>query len=205
MSSFWKSSPFARSMSRAAVVAAATAALVLPAGSPASAHHSEQTTAQPGREPVVFTIDVAEDLAGKFVPTFVKPEHTQPERGSFFITEGRIFPPGTIEGDGAAFDPNRTGHIGIWICRGTHLVAASEIPAAPLWVSSAQLYVIGRQGKDQIATEGVEGSNPVARIVTGGAGNFTGFVGEQEQTFLGFNATGGVNLRVTFTLRPVTR
>lgn len=29
-----------------------------------------------------------------------------------------------------------------------------------------------------------------------------GFVGEQRQTFLGFNPTGGVNLRVTFTLWP---
>ena len=90
----------------------------------------------------------------KFVPTLVKPEHTQPERGSFFITEGRIFPAGTIQGDGANFDPNQTGHIGVWICRGTHLVAAHEIPAAPLWVTSAQLYVLGRQGKEQLATEG---------------------------------------------------
>ena len=86
-------------------------------------------------------MDVAEDLAGKFVPTFVRPEHTQPERGSFFVTGGRIFPAGTIDGDGATFDPNRSGHIGIWICRGTHLVAANEIPAAPLWVSTAQLFV----------------------------------------------------------------
>ena len=153
--------------------------------------------------PIVFTVDVAEDLAGKFVPTFVKPEHTQPERGSFFVTEGRIFPAGTIEGDGSSFDPNRSGHIGVWICRGTHLVAASEIPAAPLWVNSAQLYVLGRQGKEQITTEGNEGSGTAVRVVTGGAGNFTGFVGEQKQTFLGFNPTGGVNLRVTFTLRKV--
>jgi hypothetical protein len=158
-----------------------------------------------GSRAIVFTIDVAEDLAGKFVPTFVKPEHTQPERGSFFITEGRIFPGGTIEGDGASFDPNRSGHIGVWFCRGTHLVAASEIPAAPLWVDSAQLFILGRQGREQLATEGVEGGGTVTRIVTGGAGNYAGFIGEQRQTFLGFNPTGGVNLRVTFTLRQVVR
>ena len=153
-------------------------------------------------EPIVLTVDVAEDLAGKFVPTFVKPEHTQPERGSFFVTEGRIFPAGTIQGDGAGFDPNQSGHIGIWICRGTHLVAANEIPAAPLWVDTAQLYVLGRQGKEQLSTEGVEGSGTVTRIVSGGTGNFAGWTGEQRQTFLGFNPTGGVNLRVTFILRP---
>jgi hypothetical protein len=41
--------------------------------------------------------------------------------------------------------------------------------------------------------------------VTGGAGNYVGFVGEQRQTFLGFNATGGVNLRVTFVLYLVAQ
>jgi hypothetical protein len=156
-------------------------------------------------EPIVFTVDVAEDLAGKFVPTFVKPEHTQPERGSFFVTQGRVFPAGTIVGDGATFDPNRSGHVGIWICRGTHLVAANEIPAAALWVSSAQVFVLGRQGREQLATEGIEGAATVTRIVTGGTGNYAGWVGEQRQTFLGFNPTGGVNLRVTFILRPPAR
>jgi hypothetical protein len=42
----------------------------------------------------------------------------------------------------------------------------------------------------------------VTRVATGGTGNFAGYVGEQRQTFLGFNPTGGVNLRVTFTLWP---
>jgi hypothetical protein len=171
--------------------------------SPTSAHAQERSEAAGNRaEPIVFTVDVAEDLKGKFVPTLVKPEDTQPERGSFFVTEGRVFPAGTIQGDGADFDPYRSGHIGIWICRGTHLVAADQIPAARLWVDTAQLFVLGRQGKEQVATEGIEGRGTVTRIVTGGAGNFAGWVGEQTQTFLGFNPTGGVNLRVTFTLRP---
>ena len=205
MSLFLKSSPFVRVVTRGAIAGIATAALLMPAGTVVSAQLPEKVAAKGDREPVVFTIDVAEDLAGKFVPTFVKPEHTQPERGSFFITEGRVFPGGTIQGDGATFDPNGTGHIGVWFCRGTHLVAASEIPAAPLWVDSAQLFVLGRQGTEQLATEGVEGGGTVTRIVTGGAGNYAGFLGEQRQTFLGFNPTGGVNLRVTFILRQVVR
>ena len=140
---------------------------------PAYAQEADAERAARKREPVVFTVDVAEDLlAGKFVPTFVKPEHTQPERGSFFVTEGRIFPAGTIEGDGATFDPYQSGHIGVWFCRGTHLVAADEIPAAPLWVDTAQLFVLGRQGKEQLATEGVEGggtsraSSPAGRATS---------------------------------------
>jgi hypothetical protein len=46
---------------------------------------------------------------------------------------------------------------------------------------------------------------PVLRPVTGGTGPFRGYVGEQKQQVLGFNATGGVNLRVTFVLKKATR
>ena len=181
---------------------ATVAGLAMILGPAAYAQEADAGRTSRKRAPIVFTVDVAEDLAGKFVPTMVKPEHTQPERGSFFVTEGRIFPAGTIQGDGANFDPYQIGHIGVWICRGTHLVAAHEIPAAPLWVTTAQLFVLGRQGKEQLSTEGVEGSGTARRIVTGGTGNFAGWTGEQRQTFLGINSRGEVNLRVTFTLRP---
>jgi hypothetical protein len=193
---------FVSRRSRLRCVAAAALMLNLV---PAHAQEQELRGKKRDPEPIVFTVDVAEDLAGKFVPTFVKPEHTQPERGSFFVTGGRVFPGGTIQGDGSAFDPNSPGHIGVWICRGTHLVAASEIPAAQWWVNTAQIFVLGRQGREQLTTEGLEGRGTVTRIVTGGAGNYAGFIGEQRQTFLGFNPTGGVNLRVTFILRPLGR
>ena len=45
----------------------------------------------------------------------------------------------------------------------------------------------------------------MTRIVSGGTGNYAGWSGEQRQTFLGFNPTGGVNLRVTFILHPPAR
>jgi hypothetical protein len=156
-------------------------------------------------EVIEFTVDVAEDLSGKFVPTFVKPEHTQPERGAFYVTQGRIFPAGTIAGNGATFDPYSRGHVGIWIARGTHLVAASEIPDAPLWADTSQTFVIGRQGREQLVTAGLEGAGTVARVVSGGTGNYAGWIGEQRQTFLGFNPTGGANMRVTFVLRKVVK
>ena len=191
---------FIRTCASALLRAASAAAVALTLASSAAAQHADGAAVD-RRAPVVFTVDVAEDLAGKFVPTFVKPEHTQPERGSFFVTEGRVFPANTIQGDGADFDPYQDGHVGVWFCRGTHLVAANQIPAAPVWVNSAQLYILGRQGKEQLSTEGNEGGGTSTRIVTGGAGNYAGWTGEQQQTFLGFNKTGGVNLRVTFTLR----
>jgi hypothetical protein len=179
--------------------------LVLSCVITASAQTTSPGQAKKTPEPIVFTVDVAEDLSGKFVPTLVKPEHTQPERGSFYITEGRVFPAGMIEGDGANFDPKQAGHIGVWISRGTHLVAASDIPAAAWWASTTQLFVLGRQGKEMITSEGLEGSGTLTRVVTGGAGNYAGYIGELSQTVLGFNPSGGVNLRVTFTLRPVSQ
>ena len=166
--------------------------------------HAQMQTSSQNRDVIEVTVDVAEDLV-KAVPTLVKPEHTQPERGTFYITEGRLFPGGTIEGDGADFNPARSGHIGVWYSRGTHLVSASEIPAASLWAYTAQLFQIGRQGVELISSEGFEGSGELTRVVTGGGGNYTGFVGEQRTTFLGINQTGGVNLRVTFVLRKIVR
>jgi hypothetical protein len=194
-------SPFVRVMRRAAL--AATFAVTVLASAPAALAQL-QTTAPADRDVIEFTVDVAEDLA-KAVPTFVKPEHTQPERGTFYVTEGRVFPAGTIVGDGADFVPGRPGHVGVWYSRGTHLVAASEIPAASLWAHTSQLFVLGRQGIEHIASEGVEGAGTRTRVVTGGAGNYVGFVGEQRSTFLGFNATGGANFRVTFRLRKIVR
>jgi hypothetical protein len=154
--------------------------------------------------PLVLTVDVAEDFT-KFNPTFVKPTDTEPKRGSWFITEGNIYPEGTIQGAGETFDPNMGGAIGRWYCRGTHLVSASEIPAAPLWVDTAQLYFLP-DDEHSIVTDGLEGSKTIPRAVTGGTGQFRGYLGTQQQEFLGFNKSGGVNLRVTFTLeRAVNR
>jgi hypothetical protein len=195
-------SSYSRLVRRSALACAAIA-LITSSAPLAEARQPDVSTAKKAPQMIEFTVDVAEDLSGKFVPTFVRPEDTQPERGSFYVTQGRVYPVGTIQGDGADFDPNRTGHVGIWIARGTHLVAASDIPQAQNWVHTAQLFVLGRQGQEQIATEGLEGAGTVTRIVNGGTGNYAGWVGEQHQTLLGFNPSGGVNLRVTFVLQKV--
>jgi hypothetical protein len=157
---------------------------------------------------IVFTVDVAEDFS-QFVPTKVRPEDTQPERGAFFVTEGNIFPAGTIPRGGTPehpneFDPNQDGALGRWYCRGTHLVSGAEFPSTARAVHTAQLYLLPDERKS-ISTEGVEGNAPVVRPMTGGTGRFKNYVGEQRQELLGFNASGGVNLRVTFILKKATR
>jgi hypothetical protein len=168
------------------------------------AHAQEQGAGKPtaAGSSLVLTVDVAEDFA-KFNPTLVKPTDTEPKRGSWFITEGNIYPAGTIQGTGETFDPNTDGAIGRWFCRGTHLVSASEIPAAALWVDTAQLYFLPSD-EHSIVTDGLEGNGVIVRAVTGGTGEFRGYLGRQKQEFLGFNTTGGVNLRVTFSLEKAT-
>jgi hypothetical protein len=185
-----------------ALVYLLAAAMVIAPGlsRPAGANEEKQKGL---RDIIVFTVDIAEDFS-LFSPTFVKPTDTQPERGSFFVTEGNVFPAGTIEGDGATFDPNSAGAIGRWFCRGTHLVSATEFPFSARAVHTAQLYLLPGEAS-ALTTDGVEGNVPVVRPVTGGTGPFRGYVGEQKQEMLGFNATGGVNLRVTFTLRKAVR
>jgi hypothetical protein len=150
-----------------------------------------------------FTFDVAEDMA-LFVEPRV-PVGTEPLRGSFFITEGKIFPEGTIPStNGEQFDPNAiSGEIGRWFCKGTFLVAGSVFDKSAEAVFSDQVYLFPG-GQRSIATTGTEGNGSVVRPVIGGTGIYAGYTGEQRQQFLGFNKTGGVNLRVTITLRKIT-
>jgi len=186
---------------RVAALALAAAALASTSGLQASDERHDKTPST-----IVFTIDVAEDFS-QFVPTKVKPEDTQPERGAFFVTEGRIFPGGTIPKGGTPeapndFDPNGAGAIGTWFCRGTHLVSGALFPVTARAVHTGQLFLMPNERKS-ISTEGVEGAGSTVRPITGGTGPFAGYTGEQRQELIGFNASGGVNLRVTFVLRKI--
>lgn len=147
-----------------------------------------------------FTVDVAEDFS-KFVVTMVNPADIEPKRGAWFVTEGRIYPGGTIKGDGSTFDPSSAGALGTWHCRGTHLISLTEILAGVSpWVATTQTYELPDDAR-ALTTDGLEGAAPVVRAVIGGTGRFSGLLGVQRQELLGFNTTGGVNLRVTFVLR----
>lgn len=151
---------------------------------------------------IEITVDVAEDFA-KFVPA-PPIVNGAPQRGSFFITEGKIYPAGTIQGNGATFnpaDPAGPMATGRWFCSGTHLVPATDIPAtSEPWVYTSQLYFLP-DDKSSIGTSGLEQTAPIIRAVTGGTGKFNRLAGVQKQEFLGFNQSGGVNLRVTFLLQ----
>jgi hypothetical protein len=162
---------------------------------------AQMSTNSPER--IEFMVDVAEDMDLFREPRV--PIGTEPLRGSFFITEGKIYPAGTIPSvNSTAFNPKTTaGAIGTWFCKGTFLVSGSEFDKSPKAVLSDQLYLLSTD-KQSIATTGVEGNGVAVRPVLGGTGPYAGYTGEQTQEFLGFNATGGVNLRVTTKLRKTT-
>ena len=115
------------------------AAAVMVTLQPAAAQMNSNTP-----ERIQFTVDVAEDM-NLFVEPRV-PVGTEPLRGSFFVTEGKIFPAGTIPVVGGdQFDPNAiAGSIGTWFCKGTFLVKGSLFDKTPMAVLSDQVLPVSQ-------------------------------------------------------------
>lgn len=152
-----------------------------------------------GGDRIVFTVDVAEDF-DLFETTFLRLTSMPSQPEPLFFSEGRIFPAGTIQGEGVDFDPNAGGSIGRWLCRGTRIGPAFVWPEADdAQIQTSQVYLFPDDTR-ALATEGIEGDDTDVRTISYGTGMYRGFVGEQRQEFLGYNATGGVNLRVMFIL-----
>lgn len=128
-----------------------------------------------------------------------------PAYGNEFVTEGYIYPGGTLNGsngvnpDGSPEFPNRV--IGRWTCRGWHVGEGAHTETGP-WVITHQYFDFGRTfGSRSITNEGyelVDMNVPFKRAVTGGTGIFKNAKGDSTQVFLGFNRSNGVVLRVRF-------
>lgn len=131
-----------------------------------------------------------------------------PQYGSPFITEGYIYPHGTLVGHTATTPGNgvlANGDpefpslvIGRWTCRGWFVGQGAATTTGPL-VITHQLFDLGRKvGEKTICTDGIELVDvnvPVLRAITGGTGPYAAARGQVEQVFLGTNVTLGVNLR----------
>jgi hypothetical protein len=133
-----------------------------------------------------------------------------PAFGNEFITEGYIYPQGTLNGpngvnpDGTPQFPNRV--IGRWVCRGWHVGDGAHTVTGP-WVITHQIFDLARTpGRMTIATDGFESPEvglPIKRAITGGTGEFSEVRGESTQVFLGFNRSNGVSLLVE--IRPAKK
>lgn len=126
-----------------------------------------------------------------------------PAYGNEFVTEGYIYPAGTLNGvngvnpDGSPEFADKV--IGRWTCRGWHVGEGAKTVTGP-WVVTHQLYDFGdRPGQISLASDGTELVDlnvPITRAVIGGTGPFEQARGEVVQTMVGFNQLNGVVLRV---------
>lgn len=150
-----------------------------------------------------ITFEVAENgLRFLFDETPVH-EDGMPAYGNPFVTEGYLYPAGTLNGsngvlpDGSPEFPDKV--IGTWICRG-FMIGDGAHTTTGAWVTSTQTYNFGSGfGARTIVTDGYELADigvPIARAITGGTGPYRAAQGEQTQTLLGFTEQMGVNLRV---------
>jgi len=155
------------------------------------------------REHMTFTLDVAVDHATfAIVPSnglVLQPEATGPNRGTPFIVDGKVFPGGTLQKGSGMGDPNQSGSVGTWICKG---IFTSDLATDDIGFDTTQMFLFGGDG-NAIWTEGLEAGLGKIGVIThrailGGTGQFRGAQGEVIQEALGTNASGTPNIRVTF-------
>lgn len=135
-----------------------------------------------------------------------------PLYGNNFVTQGYIYPPGTLKrnaktglyngvnSDGTAEFPDKV--LGTWICRGwVYGDDGFNIATGPVVVTT-QIYdfheIAGQFGKITLVTDGTElidENVPIMRAVTGGTGPYKRARGQVKQTLLGLNDTVGVSLK----------
>lgn len=165
-----------------------------------------ETTSAALADTKIIKFDVAED-ATRFAfdkEQFVFEEgpgkaDNLPAYGNQFVTQGYIYPPGTLNGGNGVFengDPEFPDLvIGEWTCRGVFIGDGAKTVTGPI-VITTQFYDLG--DGHTVTSEGLELADvgrAIARGITGGTGPFKNATGEAVQRLLGFNVTTGVNLR----------
>ena len=132
-----------------------------------------------------------------------------PTYGNVFVTEGYIYPEGTLSchqdgehtvctgtnPDGSPEFPEQV--IGRWSCRGWFVGEGAKTTTGA-WVVTTQIYDFGEiPGETTIVTDGYELVDlgvPGARSITGGTGRYRTAHGEAYQILLGHNPSEGVSL-----------
>ena len=161
---------------------------------------SDGVTAEDG----TLRFDVAEDATRFIFADQPVHEDGMPAYGNAFVTQGYIYPEGTLDGtngvlaDGSPEFPDLV--LGEWTCRGWFIGDGAHTTTGA-WVITTQVYSFDDAVLISDGYEIADIDVPSERAITGGTGPYATAGGEGEQILLGFNATEGVNLR--FTLDPV--
>jgi hypothetical protein len=130
-----------------------------------------------------------------------------PAYGSAFITQGYIYPAGTLDGTNGVLDTGEPEFpdqvIGTWVCYG-YLIGDGIYTETGAWVVSTQIFEFDESyDKSTIITSGTElvDLNVTGfRAITGGTNSFRGAQGQQSQMLVGFNGTEGVVLHMNLNM-----
>ena len=159
-------------------------------------------------------VDVAED-GTRFAFDRNGPvlENGFPDYGNGFVTQGYIYPKGTLDDSNGVLAAGSPAYpdlvIGEWTCWG-YFVGDGANTTDGAWVITTQVFDFDpdRPGTDTMVTVGMEtpaGAGHIARAVTGGTGRLRVVRGEVVQETLGHNATDGVNATFDFDLDGLLR
>lgn len=170
---------------------ASTAALTLFCGSAAQAD-------------ALMAFDVAENHKKIFMAEAPLHENGMPAHGNAFISQGYIYPAGTLEADtkgvledGSPAYPNKV--LGTWTCDG-YLVGDGGNAKTGVWIISRQVFDF--KDGDKIITQGTEIVDTGVenlRPITGASGDYREFHGDMAQTLLGFSEQMTVNVSFRLT------
>ncbi len=182
-------------MSRKSVIAMLLASLMLVMG-------MASVSAQSAGEALRF--EVAEDGNRFKFDDLNLHEDGMPAYGTAFVTQGYIYPEGTLNGTNGVLENGEPEFpelvLGEWTCYGWMIGDGAHTQTGE-WVISTQIYQF--EDGSTIITNGTEIADlnvAVTRAVTGGTGAHRSVSGEQSQILLGFTAQMGVNLIVEFDL-----
>ncbi len=111
-----------------------------------------------------------------------------PTRGAAFIVNGKIFPSGTFGSNPDALSPDSAGSIGTWVCRGNWFYDLAEVAKGKTpHVATTQYYIF--DDGSMLVSDGLEGGVKTVRVVTGGAGKYTGSRGSGSENEVSKNST----------------
>ena len=152
-----------------------------------------------------FQIEVAED-GNRFVFGQERlHDDGMPAYGTPFVTEGFLYPVGTLNGSNGVL-PNGEPEfpdkvIGTWTCWGW-MIGDGAHTETGAWVVSSQVYQFNdAYGNASIITDGLEIIDvdvAGSRAISGGTGQYASVTGEQIQELKGFTDQMGVVLTVEF-------
>ena len=135
-------------------------------------------------------------------------ESGMPDYGNAFITQGYIYPVGTLVGDDPGVDVNGKPLypdkvMGEWTCYGYMIGDGGDTKTGP-WAITEQIYSFAETaGSETVVSNGyelVDINKPVLRAVTGGTGRYVGSRGEVQQTLLAITKLHSVTLRFEINL-----